>query len=396
MSSLYKGIAPLIIVIFSVLLSYILLKKLAEPFVWLAIIWVVTLATLIRVIKYSLLKKLFLSLIIIVFILGMIEFYYELTFTHEPTLARGDILEDYSEFNDILGYSPKKDAVIPVAKYYGEELVYKATYNMDKNGLRVGPEISKNKAEKCIVFFGGSFTFGRGVEDYEALPYLVTEESGGKFRAINLAFSGYGPHQMLAMLENGLEQDLIDCEPDIGIYQGIVHHVARVNGHVNWDVHGPRYVMSSEGEVYQDGHYDDVRIENRTVATRVKKRFHNYLTKSKFYSEVYRNVVAARSLNSFVNLYLGVVDKSKAIFESRYPNSEFYVIFWDDPDYFKKYTNRILDGFHERGIKVFIVSEMLPGYHEDKTQYELSPHDSHPNPRAYKILSEYTLQNIIN
>jgi len=111
---------------------------------------------------------------------------------------------------------------------------------------------------------------------------------------------------------------------------------------------------------------------------------------------VYKNVLAARNLNNFVELYLGVVEKSRTIFESRYPDSEFYVIFWDDPDYYKKYTKKILDGLQKRGIKVFLVSEMLPGYHEDKTQYELSPYDSPPNPKAYKLISEYILQNILN
>jgi len=206
--SLFKKYIPFLIIVFSVLLSYFILRTLALPFVWLALIWVVTFIILIRIIRYSFLKKLFLSLIVIVFILGVVEFYYDLSIKHDTTLARGDILEDYSVYNDALGYSPKKDTEIPVAKYYGDELVYKATYTIDKKGLRVGPEASNNRAEKCVVFFGGSFTFGRGVEDYEALPYLVAQESGGRFRTINLAFSGYGPHQMLAMLENGLEQDV--------------------------------------------------------------------------------------------------------------------------------------------------------------------------------------------
>jgi len=117
LSSIFKKFIPFLLIVFSVLLSYYLVKTLVLPFVWLALIWVVTFIILIRIIKYSFLKKLFLSLIVIVFILGMVEFYYDLSYKDDPTLARGDILEDYSIFNEVLGYGPKKDTVIPVAKY---------------------------------------------------------------------------------------------------------------------------------------------------------------------------------------------------------------------------------------------------------------------------------------
>lgn len=399
MSILVRKLLPFILIICSILISYLCLKVLSEPFVWIAALWIITLVLLIRLIQYDFLKKLFLSLVVIVFILGAIELYYNISFPHDSTLARGDILEEYSVYDEILGYRPKKNDAIPVAKYYGDELVYKATYTMNKDGLRIGPEISRNQnstIERCVVFFGGSFTFGRGVEDYETIPYLVTKESNGSLRTYNLAFSGYGPHQMLAMIENGLEQDVIDCKPDVGIYQGIVHHVARVNGHVNWDVHGPRYLINESGEVFLDGHFDDVAESSRnSLIFKVQNRLHQYLSKSKFYSETYKNVLAARNLNNFVDLYLGVVEKSRTIFENRYPDSEFIVIFWDDPDYYNKYTKKILEGFRDRGIKVFPVSEMLPGYIENKFQYELSPYDSHPNPKAYELISEYTLQNIL-
>lgn len=377
MSILVRKLLPFILVICSILISYLFVEVLSRPFVWIAAAWIFTLVLLIRLIDFVFLKKLFLSLVVIVFILGGIELYYNTSFTHDPTLTRGRVLEEYSVNDKILGYSSKKDAVIPVARYYGDDLVYRATYTMNKDGLRIGPEVSRNQnstIERCVVFFGGSFTFGRGVEDYETIPYLVTKESNGSLRTYNLAFNGYGPHQMLAMIENGLEQDVMDCKPDVGIYQGMVHHVARVNGHVYWDVRGPRYVINESGEVFLDGHFDYVAESSRkSLIFKVQNRLHQYLSKSKFCSEMYKNVLAARNLNNFVDLYLGAVEKSRTIFENRYPNSEFIVIFWDDPDYYNKYTKKILDGFQDRGIKVFPVSEMLPGYIENKFRYELSP-----------------------
>jgi hypothetical protein len=56
--------------------------------------------------------------------------------------------------------------------------------------------------------FGCSFTFREGVEDREAMPYLVGELS--KYIVYNFGFHGYGAHQMLSALEYGIVDRIVD------------------------------------------------------------------------------------------------------------------------------------------------------------------------------------------
>ena len=80
-------------------------------------------------------------------------------------------------------------------------------YTIGPNGLRVSPPYEEVADVPCALFFGGSFTFGTGVEDDEALPYVAGILSEGKYRVYNFGYRGYGPHQMLAALESGLRSE---------------------------------------------------------------------------------------------------------------------------------------------------------------------------------------------
>lgn len=55
-----------------------------------------------------------------------------------------------------------------------------------------------------VMFFGGSFTYCDGVEDYETLPYLFQEISQGQYQAYKFGFSDYGAYHTLLILESGL------------------------------------------------------------------------------------------------------------------------------------------------------------------------------------------------
>ena len=127
----------------------------------------------------------------------------------------------------ILGYGPKKGIQVSASAYYGDLLLYDVIYTIDRNGLRVGPTSSESARVPSVLFLGGSFTFGSGVNDNETMPYVFEEKSQGRFKAFNFGFIGYGPHQMLAILENKLEMDIVrDNAPVFGVYQAIPDHVA--------------------------------------------------------------------------------------------------------------------------------------------------------------------------
>jgi hypothetical protein len=64
------------------------------------------------------------------------------------------------------------------------------------------------------------------------MPYLTGLKTKGKFQIYNFGYSGYGPHQMLASIQQEMVEDTINCKPKYVIYQGAAFHAERVEGGV--------------------------------------------------------------------------------------------------------------------------------------------------------------------
>jgi hypothetical protein len=270
------------------------------------------------------------------------------------------------------------------------------------------PSNGSNKNTDCVLFFGDSFTFGEGVNDDEALPYLVGQQSGGQYHTYNFGFHGYGPHQMLAMLEYRLEEKIINCKPRFAVYQAILDHLIRAAGQAAWDTHGPRYVLERDGRVTFAGHFDDVRgvfddIGDNALVSRVTY----HLKKSLLFQEIFGHpgqpTRRRKVQGDDITLFLGIVDFTRNIFESRYPGGEFHVIFWDDKDLSHENDkesgscetcNAVIEGLYGRGIKVHVISDILTDYHSDKQKYRIS-HETHPNALAYRLIATYLTEDIL-
>jgi len=309
----------------------------------------------------------------------------------------GDELNSYSEYNDLLGYAPKKNVVKPVESYYGDELLYSVTYSINEKGIRISTPGQEKTIpnQKCVVFFGGSFTFGHGVEDNQTFPYLVSLKSGGKYRTYNLGFNGWGAHHMLSILEHNLEKEILECEPDFAIYQALVNHVDRATGRGSWDKNGPNYVIDDNGDIVYEGKFSESNHTDQLNSYISDNIIFKYLYKSRIFRKIAPRAVLTMNRSSNVDRYLAIIEKAKTIFEHRYPGSEFYIILWDDPKFSDISVSLIHKSLLEKGIKVFLVSDMLPDYRNNPGQYRLSPNDRHPAPLAYDLISSYTIENIL-
>jgi len=145
-----------------------------------------------------------------------------------------------------LGYSLQPSQRAQAREVYRQRLLFDVVYTIDTNGFRVIPTAATS-AHCRVVFFGDSLTFGWGLADAETMPSQFVAASRGSYRGYNFAQNGYGPHQMLRMLETGVVDRVMGDDPvNLVIYQGIVEHVARVVGRNTWDPRGPRYVMTAD------------------------------------------------------------------------------------------------------------------------------------------------------
>ena len=372
-----KYVVPAFVIV-SLTATSVLIAKVTiyDTFVYLSFLWFSVFA----VISYrSRSKKRLIAFYAAAAILafGLTEAYWAGWFRlKDRTYLTGTITQAgyYYKPHSILGYGPHSEVQATARKYHGDERLYDVTYTIGVDGLRVGPNIADETAP-AILFFGDSFTFGEGVDDHETIPSRVEQISNGKFKTLNFGFHGYGPHQMLATLENGLEKKIIgNHRPYYAIYQALALHVDRCAGRTFWDVSGPRYVLDDEGEAVYAG------------------TFHGSYSKT-LWGLINRSNILRRLLSSVwnrepsdVDLFVSIVKKSASILENRY-NSRFYVLLWKPKE--NPFYPMILSKLLKNGMAVIEIDDILPDFSSAKWKYLIKfPVERHPNELAYEIIAQ--------
>ena len=249
-------------------------------------------------------------------------------------------------------------------------------------GLRNSSSSEPLQKDQCILFFGDSFTFGEGVNDFETLPYIVQKLS--KYPVYNFGFHGYGAHQMLSAIEHGMVKNIINCKPRIVIYQAALFQVSRSAGYSWWNKHGPKYILLPDGSIKYDGHFDDgnwIQIKARAQ-----------LAKSFAYKKYL--IYKLRQINkNDLNLFIEIIGQSQKLLKEQYPDMEFHVIYWNNKT--DKFNNLFIEDLKNKGIHVHLISQILPDYSTSKSRYLLCKYDSHPNYIAYQYIAQYVVNRII-
>lgn len=247
---------------------------------------------------------------IVAILLAAVEAYL---ITHEytpPIFSDRLIVPD-----EVLGWGPAKGLQVrafkagPAGLFHGPSgTLFDVNYTIDTNGLRVAPPWRKDDLAGTVLFFGCSFTFGEGVKDNETLPYQVGAQSGGRYRTFNFAFEAYGPNQMLAQIEHGMVQRVVDTTPQYAFYVAIPVHVWRVAGRTAWGGHAPRYVLDADGTVHQAGYFGN----SKNLAERLGlKRGVGQLNKSAMWRTL--STSEPRITDDDIRLYFAVVRRSQEL-----------------------------------------------------------------------------------
>ena len=340
-------------------------------------------------------KALWINLAVIALTLGILEGFYWLK---EPLDRQMEYSEGFFVLDDLLGYGPARGRSVSHVAKVRDRLLYRVTYTIDDHGLRVAgpPDASSAQTDACLVFFGDSFTFGEGVPDEATMPYRVGRKLRDSFRTVNFGFLGYGPHQMLAILEEDRVDAIGFCRPRLIVYQAIPAHVSRVAGLEPWDQHGPRYVPTGDGRVRRAGHFDDTPPETLLDAFR---RFHHGLTitwqRRLEQSALYRMLLRSHRpvTERDIELFAGVIGTAGQTVRERYPDAAFHVLLWDfEKD--RALLPAIERGLKKQGLPVHSMSAILPGFRTQEAEYEISPYDQHPNERAHELIAEYVVNSI--
>lgn len=301
----------------------------------------------------------------------------------DGTEMEGTITEGFTHPDDALGYAPDAGRHVTARKRYGDSVLYDVVYTIGPDGLRVTPPTSGSPETSCIVFFGDSVTFGEGVRDDETYPALVAHKVAGAYPVRNFAFSGYGPHQMLAALQSGHVERTAACRPVQFFYLGILEHIARVAGLANWDRHGPRFRLDANGVLRRDGNFDgESSLDPRS---RLVAWLDSPLTRSLAWQRFFgrsRNPTGAD-----LDLYVAIVLESARLTRQRFPGSTFRMLLWDGRD--DPRIHVIEKRVTGAGIPVHRLTAIIPDFEAQSARYLLSRHDGHPNPRMHQRIADY-------
>jgi len=367
------------------------------PYLWVAMAATVAMSSAAFLTSRPWFRALLVNLAVIAFTLGAVEGYF---FWKEPPERQMEYSESFFEADEVLGYKPASAKTITHRTYGNRELLYSVNYTINAEGLRVASPLKTAIAptQHCVAFFGDSFTFGEGMADDQTMPYQVWNRIGHRYHTVNFGFLGYGPHQMLAAIEQGLLSSKGHCRPSHVVYQAIPTHVSRAAGLEAWDRHGPRYVMKPNGLVQLDGHFDD-----RSPATLQEwlrgthHSLHPQIQTTLEASALYRTVLRSHRPVEFqdVALFSAIVGAAKKSLATAFPGAEFHVIFWDYDDD-AVVGEQIQTQLRGLGVAVHAVSSILPNFPAARAEYEISPYDRHPNAQAHAVIADFVAQRLVN
>ena len=160
-----------------------------------------------------------------------------------------------------LGYK-----VIPSEKiFHGrrtlERSIYDVTYTTDMFSRRHSQPSGESGSE-FVIFHGGSFVFGTGLQNNESLPWQYGLLDKGK-AIYNYSICASGPHMMLAQLRQGKMPHQVSQKKGMMIYVYLDFHIQRANGFIK-EVLGDRgktpfFQMTEQGDLKRNGNFETAK-----------------------------------------------------------------------------------------------------------------------------------------
>lgn len=277
-----------------------------------------------------------------------------------------------------LGYKPFPDSAAAATRTFNTDTVYSVHYRTDAHSLRQTPQDTAGR-HRYALFFGCSMTFGEGVNDHETIPADFAASSPG-YRAYNLAFSGYGPHQMLSRLEHASPRTYVAEKEGIAFYVYIPDHVNRVIGTLtNFSYNGGSapFYQTENGQV----EYRGLFREGRTL-------------QNWFFGKIYDNNILKlfkigypfRIGPAHEALTADIIAASGRLYEQQFGNNRFYVVMYPTT----ADVQPMIKLLRERHVQVLDYSRL---FNPLDPRYAI-PHDEHPTPLANRLLVQQLTKDL--
>ena len=294
----------------------------------------------------------------------------------QPSVILDKRPEIFAIPDSIRGYRPAPDTEVKITCWKDDRIVYHIRYHFDGYSRRVvpGTPLPGTPRTTHVIFMGGSCTFGENINDFETLPAMFATRSP-ECDVYNYAFIGYGPQQMLALLESGLLRKQIPTSSGVLLYGVIPDHVRRASGSytaLSWGRDFPRYVRS-KGKLKRVGSFAE---SERRLTT-----FYDYLRLSPSLDYLAKYLDATFSFRpSRWSYFLDIVEESRRLYREQF-EGELMVFFW--PLTPRSYAT-LRDSVRSRGVPVLDLSGNIVQLDDDSL---FVPYDVHPSGRYNNVMA---------
>ena len=306
-------------------------------------------------------KNFLLILFSISFVLTFIELVLFFSVTQFNFFKKNDIyIKNIKYEKTFLGYQPKEGAHNHLIISNGKTLL-NSVYTIGKDGFRVTPKTSDTNYIKNINFFGGSYTFGWGLNDDETLPYFL-QRNEQNWRVKNYAINGYGVQQMLAQIEKNSK-----ILEDINILVTSNFHIPRSSCKRDYSFGTPKYIIDENNNLKRAGYCGNFFL----TKFQLPKLFGSIINRSEIKKLLDKVFLKSDNISLIdIKIYISIIKKVNKLINEK--NKNFFVGYiendYDDLD------QLILQEFKKESIKYINLSL------EPKKDYEL--YDGHPNKKA--------------
>ena len=387
---------PAAVVFTIALATAYLLQRATPPYMWGAFSLAAACVGAERMTRPIRIRALWVNLAVLCFTFGVAEAYF---WVNEPLVRQMQYSEGFFLSDETLGYRPAAGRILSHRANVRDELLFQVQYTINQDGLReaMPADAAQPAGDACLVFFGDSFTFGEGMPDQHTMPAQVWRKLQGTTRVVNFGFLGYGPHQMLASLQDGRLESQGRCRPSHVIYQAIPTHVSRAAGLESWDTHGPRYVLDDTAHVRRAGRFDEAR--GQMLLDRYRKwhqQFPRQIKAALEQSALDRLLLRSHRAvgQQDVALFIGIIEEAKTFVERTYPGAQFHIVFWDFEEDLPV-VDQVQQQLRNHNVAVHPVSTILPNFPADERRYEISPYDRHPNAMAHEMIADFIAHRLV-
>ncbi len=263
--------------------------------------------------------------------------------------------------------------------------VYTYDFQIDFHGRRLGqaPELNSQRS-KFMLFYGCSYTFGKGVSSQDTLPAHI-QRANPQVVSYNMGRSGNGPNSLLAFLRNDqdpMHQGVTESQGS-AVYLYIDDHLPRVLGSSSWLARHPanifeRHFELENGELRETGEFAHRGFLNSLLLAFGQSGFANFFAIDlPIYSENHFRLFAKVVDEIFVEIRKRFNIENSIIVV--YPDNGFWLPFWKP--FLQNQQIQILDYQNLRLWETLKHNDIILG-------------EGHPTGMAYRLLADLITEDI--